>query len=91
MADSKKIIISLPNSLLKEVDDFVSIEQKNRSEFIREAMKLYLNERKKLRIREIMKKGYKEMGAMNIALSEEYIEKDVCGLDKYEKLLAESE
>lgn len=49
MAETKRIMISLPNSLLEEVDDIVSMESKNRSEFIREAMKLYLRERKKFK------------------------------------------
>ena len=57
MADSRKILINLPINLLEEVDDLVKEEKQNRSEFIREAMKLYLRERKKIRIREMMKKG----------------------------------
>ena len=59
MAELKKILVSLPDSLLREVDEIVAIEKKNRSEFIREAMKLYIRERQRLEIREKMKKGTK--------------------------------
>lgn len=91
MAESKRIIISLPNSLLQEVDDIVSMEERNRSEFIREAMKLYIRERRKIQIRETMKNGYREMGAMNLALSEIGLDLDVNALTKYEANLAECE
>ncbi|WP_129598206.1 CopG family ribbon-helix-helix protein [Anaerophilus nitritogenes] len=91
MAESKRIMISLPNTLLQEVDDIVAMEQRNRSEFIREAMKLYIRERHKMQIREAMKKGYREMGAMNLALSEMGLDLDVNGLQTYESRLAECE
>lgn len=91
MSDSRKILVSLPNKLLDEVDDALKEDRKNRSEFIREAMKLYLRERKKLRIREMMKKGYREMGMLNLKLSEEGLAEDAVFLENYEKILAESE
>ena len=41
-------MISLPDSLLKEIDGFLKNESQNdRSEFIKDAMKLYLKEKKK--------------------------------------------
>ena len=91
MAESKRIMISLPNSLLQEVDGIVETEKRNRSEFIREAMKLYIRERRKIEIRETMKKGYREMGAMNLVLSEVGLDLDICALERYEEKLAECE
>ncbi len=91
MAESKRIIISLPNSLLEEVDDIIGIERRNRSEFIREAMKLYIRERRKMQIKEHMKKGYREMGAINLALSEMGLDIDFGVLKNYEARLAECE
>jgi len=64
-------MISLPDNLLREVDGIVASEKLNRSEFIREAMKLYIQERKRRTIREQMKKGYMEMAKINLALAEE--------------------
>jgi CopG family transcriptional regulator/antitoxin EndoAI len=91
MAESKRIIISLPNSLLQEVDDIVEMEHRNRSEFIREAMKLYIRERRKIQIRENMKKGYREMGLLNLTLSEIGLDIDGDTLKCYEERLAECE
>ncbi len=71
MAETKRIMISLPNNLLTEVDGIVAMEKRTRSEFIREAMKLYLQERKKRQIRERMQKGYQEMAKLNLTLSSE--------------------
>jgi CopG family transcriptional regulator/antitoxin EndoAI len=61
-------MISLPESLLAEVDNLATVERRNRSEFIREAMKLYIAERKRRSMREQMKRGYQEMAPINLAL-----------------------
>ncbi len=91
MAESKKIMISLPNSLLEQVDLIAAMEKKNRSQFIREAMKLYIKEREKRQIREKMKKGYLEMAKLNLSLAEVGLESDNEALNKYETQLAECE
>lgn len=91
VGQSKKIMISLPDSLLKEVDEIVSLEKKNRSECIREAMKLYIQEKKKLEIRESLKKGYVEMANINLAIAESAMSADFNALDLYEAILSESE
>ena len=70
MAELKKILISLPDNLLKEVDYIVSTEKINRSEFVREAMKLYIREIRKIEMRDNMKNGYQEMAEINLKLSE---------------------
>lgn len=72
MAEVKRIMISLPDNLLREVDGIVAAEKLNRSEFIREAMKLYIGERRRRTIREQMKKGYMEMAKLNLSLAGEY-------------------
>ncbi|GKS13994.1 hypothetical protein YDYSY3_49940 [Paenibacillus chitinolyticus] len=46
-------------------------ENSNRSEFIRQAMKLYLLERKKRSLRESMQKGYMEMAKINLTIADE--------------------
>lgn len=69
MSQVKRIMISLPDSLLAEVDGMAAAERQNRSEFIREAMKLYIAERKRRLLREQMKRGYLEMAKINLALA----------------------
>ncbi|HVJ48022.1 CopG family ribbon-helix-helix protein [Desulfitobacterium sp.] len=71
MAESKRIMISLPESLLAEVDGIVTLEKRNRSEFIREAINSILHERRKKGIREEMRKGYLEMAQLNLAIAKE--------------------
>jgi len=69
--NTKRIMISLPQNLLQEVDGMAEKENSNRSELIREAMKLYLLERRKKYIRESMQKGYLEMANINLNLASE--------------------
>jgi len=91
LAELKKILISLPNALLEEVDSIASIEKINRSEFVRQAMKLYIREKKKLKMRDSMKKGYQEMAEINLKLAEICLEADNEIRKKYEDRLAECE
>jgi CopG family transcriptional regulator/antitoxin EndoAI len=64
-------MISLPDNLLQEVDGIVELENSNRSEFIRQAMKLYLLERKKRFLRDSMQRGYMEMAKINLGIAAE--------------------
>ncbi|ALS29624.1 ribbon-helix-helix protein, CopG family [Paenibacillus cisolokensis] len=69
--NTKRIMISLPDQLLEEVDGIVAKENGNRSEFIRQAMKLYIMERRKRQIRESMQRGYLEMAIINLNMASE--------------------
>jgi len=68
---SKRIIITVSEGLLSEVNDMMVIESKNRSEIVREAIRFYLGERKKILLREQMKKGYLEMAEINLSIATE--------------------
>lgn len=89
MSGVKRIMISIPESLLKEVDGLASMEKRNRSEFIREAMRLYISERKRRTLREQMKKGYQEMANINLALALESYELETEVQTYYDEKLAE--
>lgn len=71
MPASKRIIITIPENLLSEMDTITTVESKNRSEIVREAIRFYLRERKKNLTREQMKKGYLEMAELNLNLASE--------------------
>lgn len=71
MAVTKRIMITLPESLLAEVDGFVAETQGNRSELIRDAMRFYLQTQRYHHLREVLKRGYLEMAETNLLLSEE--------------------
>lgn len=91
MGKVKKVMISLPNNLLQEVDGFVQKGSGNRSQFIREAMKQYLREKRKQELREELRNGYLEMSELNLELAAEGLEYDARIINYYEKSLAECE
>ena len=88
MPASKRIIITVPENLLCEVDDMVILESKNRSQLVREALGFYLGERKrKLKI-EYMKKGYLEMAEINLGIAgESHVWEEEAHVNCIEKLL----
>ncbi|MHB1652840.1 MAG: CopG family ribbon-helix-helix protein [Desulfitobacteriaceae bacterium] len=89
MAESKRIMISLPESLLAEVDGIVTLEKRNRSEFIREALNSVLHERRRKGIREQMRKGYLEMAQLNLAIAKELFSTEQEALDYFENTIME--
>lgn len=89
LAEQRKILVSLPDNLLREIDHIVTVEKTNRSEFVREAMRLYIREKRKIQMRNSMKKGYQEMAEINTRLTEIFISADFSQQQKYEKCLGE--
>lgn len=69
MTASKRIIITVPENLLSEVDDIMLTDSKTRSEIIRDAIRFYLGERRRILMREQMKKGYLEMAEINLRIA----------------------
>lgn len=69
--NTKRIMISLPDHLLREVDYVAANENSNRSEVVRQAMKQYLVDRKKRLIRDAMQRGYLEMAKINLNMASE--------------------
>jgi CopG family transcriptional regulator/antitoxin EndoAI len=76
VAEFKRIMITVPSSLLREVDGVVALEKGSRSEFIREALNRFLEERKRRELRDRMKNGYLEMAKINLELAEEGLPSD---------------
>jgi CopG family transcriptional regulator / antitoxin EndoAI len=68
---TKRIVVNLPQHLLNEVDGVIQRENVNYSEFLSQATKLYLRDRKKRQIRETMQQGYMEMAKINLNLASE--------------------
>lgn len=84
-------MISIPNSLLQEVDGIIAMEKLSRSQFVREAMRLYIEERKRKAVRDLMRKGYQEMAVINLTLAEEGLSADVEVYEMMPTLLVERE
>ena len=91
MSDLKKILVSLPDNLLKEVDEIIAVEKINRSEFVSKSMKLYIREKRRIEMRDRMKKGYQEMAEINAKLAEMCFDADNEQQQKYEESLGELE
>lgn len=91
MAAQKKILISIPEELLEEVDLLVAKEGITRSEFIRQAMNHMLDEKHTIQMRETMRKGYEEMAGINLEWAELGLEHDMEVLDAYVEKLSECE
>lgn len=87
MAETRRITVSLPNSLLEQVDVMVPMQYKNRSDFVIEAMRLFIDDKKRLDIIERLKEGYKEMSQINLNLAEIGLEQDIIDLAMYEARL----
>ncbi|HHV63686.1 MAG TPA: CopG family transcriptional regulator [Peptococcaceae bacterium] len=88
MAETRRIVVCLPESIIEEVDDIVSMEKKDRSDFIKEAIYTVLMERRKAGIREQMRQGYVEMAQINLSLA-----RDLCQAEEeatlcYERKMA---
>lgn len=88
MAQAKRIMVSLPDSLLQEVDGIVRRETGNRSAFVREAMLLLIAERRHHEQMERYRLGYERTGKLNLALAEDGLDEDLRDLEQYEDYLS---
>ncbi|KAB2951836.1 ribbon-helix-helix protein, CopG family [Heliorestis acidaminivorans] len=69
MPDLKRIQVTLPETLLTELDRVLMAEKMNRSQLIREAVNLYMIEHKRKVLRDQMRRGYIEMARINLELA----------------------
>ena len=90
MAQVKRVMITMPDSLLEEVDGLARQENQNRSEFIREVMRHYIAERRRMELRERLKEGYRTMAQLNRELAEEGSSASEQAFALYEEVLARS-
>lgn len=91
MAELKRVMISVPGSLLEEVDNIAVLTKQSRSQLIREAVRGYVAQRKRKAMIASMKRGYQEMAEINLALAEEGLYADAENLEVSELLAAERE
>lgn len=70
----QEILVRLPKNLLNEVDGLMKYDNRDLSDFICQATKNYLEQKKYDHIqqfRESMQKGYEEMGRINLTIASE--------------------
>ncbi|ABZ84278.1 ribbon-helix-helix protein, CopG family [Heliobacterium undosum] len=88
MPELKRIQVTLPESLLDELDRVLMAEKMNRSQLIREAVNLYMSEHKRKVLRDQMRRGYAEMARINLELALEGFVAEVDVERLYEARLA---
>lgn len=86
-----EISVTLPDLLVEEMDSLASSLNRSRSEFISLAVKKYIEETRKIELKEQMKKGYLEMGEINLELAQDSLLSDESACVICEKFLSESE
>lgn len=91
MSSSKRLVVNLSESLYNEFNSTLEKDCKKRSEFIRDAIILYIEEKKRLSFIEAMKKGYSEMAQINLEMAEMGFASDFHELKEYEAKLSESD
>ena len=87
MSIQRKIILSLPDTLLTQIDRLSEVKGTNRSALVRDALALLLEESRKEEIRTMLVQGYAEMGELNLSLAEQGLAVDVRELSAYEQEL----
>ena len=91
MSRHKKILITMPDALLDEVDNLATEQNLNRSEFIREAMRSYITQKKNAMLEKQLKNGYLQMADTNLEIAEYCLSADNATQQSYEDKLAECE
>ena len=91
MSQLKKVLITVPDTLLDEIDALAGSEKTSRSELVREAMRKYIGEKKKAATIAQMEKGYQEMAELNLSIAKMYFEAEDEQFSAYEEKLAECE
>ena len=86
----RKISVTLPDLLVTEVDALASSFNRSRSELIALAVKRYISETRKIELKEQLKKGYLEMGDINLSIAESSLLSDESAYEIYEEFLGES-
>lgn len=91
LPQQKKILLTLPDSLLRELDNLAREDNVTRSGLILEAMNAYIANREETARLEKIKRGYMEMSEINSDIAELCFEADSEILCRYEEKLAECE
>ena len=91
MAEQKKVLISVPASLLEQLDDTARKNGSSRNEAVRSAIREYVAQKRRQEIAVRLKEGYAAMAAINSEWAAMCFEADSECVFGYEEKLAESE
>lgn len=71
MSRQRRVSVAFPEDVLAGMDVLTAETNQRRSDLIREACSLYVEEKRRASLREKMKAGYQEMAELNRLLAEE--------------------
>ncbi len=90
LAQAKRIVVCLSEDLLAAVNGLVTQGERNRSAFVREAIRLLVRQRRRTQASlERLRRGYEEMGRLNLEIAEEGLGDDLRAIEAYERALGE--
>ncbi len=89
MVGHRRILVSLPDTLLKQLDTQIQCASIGRDEFIRRSVEYYILECQRRTAQAQVAAGYQAMGSLNLAIARE-TEGDA-DLSAYERALAEGD
>lgn len=70
MSGKKRMVVYVPEQLLEQVDGVARTDSANRSQIVREALRMYVSTHRN-DIREQMQQGYMEMARLNLRIASE--------------------
>ncbi len=85
----KEISLSLPDSLLSEIDFTARLEHNNRNDLIIRIVRSYLKEKRRLELKSAMMEGYLAMAEINLKIANDFIPADEIALYAYENFIGE--
>lgn len=91
MAEQRKMLLHLSDKLIEGADKYAKEDGISRSELIRKALRLYLEQRDYKELEQQMIKGYQLMGKINLEEAEFALEADNRQYLSYEEKLSECE
>lgn len=83
----KRILISVDEALLAQIDTLAALQNISRSELIRRSMKRCALDQHRMNVREHMRKGYQEMAKINSEWAEFALLSDEAACLAYEKTM----
>lgn len=71
MSGNKRMVVYVPDQLLEQVDGVARTDSANRSQVVREALRMYVSTHRKNDIRAKLQQGYLEMARLNLRIAAE--------------------
>lgn len=81
MAELRDVMVRMPEGMLQKIDRIAASEKQSRSEFMCDAVDVYIAGCCPGTALEDMKRGYEEMADINLSLAEEGLRAEMAGRD----------